>query len=273
MMKRITTYLFCLFVCCGCLTAQSDIDTEAFSFSYDAKVWEPVSTEDIFLPEGFYYRAIQRKDGEGAIFVMSSVEDKDLVTYAATTLQSNSLYAQGHTDLEESSVKGRKALQADFKYGENLGRAWFFKEGGRLLTFSILDKKDIQRGVPVLHGLEIYPAPLLEQDGISEAELISTFRKYSDNLKLLTDDAAAPAIRMTALNIDPDQKTLVCTFTTTLVSEIKQLLPDKAALFEPSPYERRALELGYTLTWIYREPSGKEIGRVSYTKEDLGLLE
>lgn len=270
-MKRFATLLSFLVVCVNVMFAQTVINNEAFSFSYDAKIWEPLNT-DVFFPEGFFYQALQRRDGTGAVFVMSSVEDKNLVTYAATTLRTNSMYAQGYTDLEECTIDGRRALKADFKYGDNLGRVWFFQEGGRLLSFSIMDKKSIEREMPILHALKIHPVQQLLSDEISEAEMIATFRNVSNSLKLLKDEAETPEIRMTSLRIDPEGKKLECVFTTTLVAQARELLRNKADIFAPSIYERRALELGYTLTWIYVDTASREIGRVSFTKEDLRLL-
>lgn len=269
-MKRTTTLIITLFALCTTMMAQSQVTTGAFSFTYDNKIWEPLPI-DVNRPEEFYYEAIQRKDGSGAVFVMSSVEERTLDDYAASSLRTNSLFARGHSELEKRTVGGRSTLSASFILGDNKCRVWFFEENGRLFNFSVMDKTATDTGLAILKGMKTFPAPRLKV--LTEAELISFFRATSEDLKKKSKDLAQADIQVTAIDIDPDRKTVVCTFTTKLVDEIREAVKYREALFDPSRYERRALELGYTLVWLYRDVAGKEIGRVSYTKKDLSLLE
>ena len=269
-MKRIATLIITLFAICCTMMAQSQVTTGAFSFTYDTKIWEPLPIE-VNRPEEFYYEAIQRKDGTGAVFVMSSVEERTLDDYATTALRTNSLFAQGHSELEKRTVGDRTTLSADFVLGDNKCRVWFFEENGRLFNFSVMDQNTTDTGLAILKRMETFPAPSLNV--LTEAELIGFFRASSENLKKAPKGPAQADIQVTAIDIDPSRKTVVCTFTTKLVDDVREAIKYREALFDPSRYERRALELGYTLVWLYRDVAGKEIGRVSYTKKDLSLLD
>lgn len=269
-MKRFATLIITLFAICCTMMAQSQVTTGAFSFTYDNKIWEPLPI-DINRPEEFYYEAIQRKDGSGAVFVMSSIEERTLNDYAASALRTNSLFAQGHSDLEKRTVGDRTTLSADFVLGDNKCRVWFFEENGRLFNFSVMDQKTTDTGLAILSKLKTFPAPKLKE--LTEAEIITFFRGSSENLKKVSKDLTQPDGQLTAIDIDPARKTVVCTFTTKLVDEVREAVKHREELFGPSRYERRVLELGYTLIWVYQDVVGKEIGRVSYTKKDLSLLD
>lgn len=269
-MKRITTLIISLFAICTTTLAQSQVTTGAFSFTYDNKIWEPLPI-DINRPEEFYYEVIQRKDGSGAVFVMSSIEERTLNDYAASALRTNALYAQGHSELEKRTVGDRTTLSADFVLGDNNCRVWFFEENGRLFNFSVMDQNTTDTGLAILKRMETFPAPSLNV--LTEAELIGFFRASSENLKKAPKGPAQADIQVTAIDINPSRKTVVCTFTTKLVDEVREAVKHREELFGPSRYERRALELGYTLIWVYQDVVGKEIGRVSYTKKDLSLLD
>ena len=266
MMKRTTTLIIILFAICATMMAQTQVTTGAFRFTYDARIWEPLPIE-INRPEEFYYEAIQRKDGSGAVFVMSTIEERTLEDYAASTLRTNTLYAQGHSELEKRTVGERSTLSADFVFGDNKCRVWFFEENGRLFNFSVLDKNTTDGGLAILRKLETFPAADLKV--LTEAELIDIFRANSENLQKRSKDLTQADIEVTAIDIDPAQKTVICTFTTKLVDEVREAVKHREELFGPSRYERWALELGYTLVWLYQDVAGREIGRVSYTKADL----
>ena len=270
MMKRTTTLIITLFTLCTTMMAQPQVTTSAFSFTYDNKIWEPLPI-DVNLPEEFYYEAIQRKDGSGAVFVMSSVEERTLNDYATTALRTNSLFARGHSELEKRTVGDRSTLSASFVLGDNKCRAWFFEENGRLFTFSVMDMTTTDTGLSILKIMKTFPAPSLNV--LTEEELIGFFRATSENLKKTSREVAQADLQVTAIDIDPNRKTVVCIFTTKLVDDVQEAVKYREAMFDPSRYERRALELGYTLVWVYRDVAGKEIGSVSYTKKDLSLLE
>lgn len=222
--------------------------------------------------QGYFYSGLLLSDGKGMAMVMSTPKADDLGNYARTALLSNRTFSEGTGPLEWRSVGKRQTLFTTFTSQGSSGKVWFFEEGGRQVTFFTLGTDASDSGEDLLKALEVHPAEVEAELG--EEELLASLRSISEALSA-QDEQNDSQVRIQRIEVLEGERRIIFYFLCTLpkdsLDNFREMLRDREGMLSSlvlSVYERRAIELGYTIGYVYREKNQGLIGQLEFSSGD-----